>query len=214
MKELVPIDEFGIFADKSYEIRVDSRYVADIFGKEHKNVLDIIRKLGEDEPEFNRLNFQPIKYKDDKGRKQPCYLMTRDGFTMLVMGFTGAKARKFKLAYIQRFNQMEKFVLDLNACKDDFKKLSDALHAAGLDVDKPYAYSTEVDMIYKIVTGKISRKLREEYGIGKDDNLKSHLPEAQVALIDKLYRIDQGLIYAIPDYHERKAKLEEIATNL
>ena len=59
---------------------------------------------------------------------------------------------------------------------NDFKKLSDALHAAELNVDKPYAYSTEVDMIYKIVTGKIACKLREEYGIGKDNYLKSHLP--------------------------------------
>lgn len=213
MKELVPIDEFGIFASKDYQIWIDSRYVADKFGKEHKNVLQSIEQL-ECSEEFGKLNFQPSYYKSEQGKKCPCYLMTRDGFTLLVMGYRGKRAMKFKEAYIQRFNQMEKFVLDLNACKDDFKKLSDSLHAAGLDVDKPYAYSTEVDMIYKIVTGKISRKLREEYGIGKDDNLKSHLPEAQVALIDKLYRIDQGLIYAIPDYHERKAKLEEIATNL
>lgn len=53
----------------------------------HKNVIRAIENLPKDE--FNRLNFEPVKYEDTKGEKRPMYLMTRDGFSMIVMGFTG-----------------------------------------------------------------------------------------------------------------------------
>lgn len=80
--------------------------IAKIFGKEHKNVLRDIEAL--DVPqEFTKLNFEPSEYKDSTGRKLPMVNMTRDGFTILVMGFTGKEAMKYKLAYIDAFNKME-----------------------------------------------------------------------------------------------------------
>lgn len=88
--------------------------VAEIFGKKHKHVVDSIRKLvaefsatKSDGSEFWRSNFGPSNYVDDRGKTQPLYEITRDGFTLLVMGFTGAEAMKFKIAYINRFNEME-----------------------------------------------------------------------------------------------------------
>ena len=57
--------------------------------------------------DFTKLNFQPSEYTDPTGRKLPMYQLTRDGFTLLAMGFTGARAMKFKLAYIEAFNRME-----------------------------------------------------------------------------------------------------------
>ncbi len=80
--------------------------VAETFGKDHKNVLRDIRALG-CSAEFNRLNFEPISYVDSMNRKQDAYIMTRDGFTLLVMGYTGELAMKFKEAYIKQFNAME-----------------------------------------------------------------------------------------------------------
>lgn len=81
--------------------------IANIFGKQHKNVLQDIRSLDCSE-EFTRLNFQLSEYTDPTGRKLPYYTMTRDGFTFLVMGYRGKKAAAFKEAYIKAFNQMEK----------------------------------------------------------------------------------------------------------
>lgn len=83
-----------------------SRNIAEVFGKEHKNVIRAIESLecGED---FTRLNFELSEYVDPTGRKLPEYLITRDGFTLLAMGFTGKEAMQFKLAYIQRFNELE-----------------------------------------------------------------------------------------------------------
>lgn len=70
----------------------DSLKVAYYFGKQHKNVLKAIKELN-CSPEFNRLNFKLVKYTDSKGEKRPMYLMTQDGFTLLVMGFTFRKCR-------------------------------------------------------------------------------------------------------------------------
>ncbi|CAG0896120.1 unnamed protein product [Darwinula stevensoni] len=80
-----------------------SRLVAEKFGKEHKNVLQAISKL-DCSAKFNGLNFNL----DAKGEKRPEVEMTRDGFTFLVMGFTGKEAAHFKEQYIEAFNQMEK----------------------------------------------------------------------------------------------------------
>lgn len=93
-----------------------SRTVAEQFGKQHKNITraieDLIATLEQtDEGKaFNRLNFELISQRDAMNREQPAYLLTRDGFTLLAMGFTGAKAVQFKVAYINAFNRMEQLI--------------------------------------------------------------------------------------------------------
>lgn len=85
---------------------VTSLNIADVFGKLHKNVLQSIESLEVPE-EFGRLNFQPSSYLNAQSKQQPMYNITRDGFVLLAMGFTGKEAVKFKLAYIDAFNKME-----------------------------------------------------------------------------------------------------------
>ena len=63
-------------------------------------------KIGEIEAEFNLLNFEEVTYTDQRNRQQKMYLLTKDGFTLLVMGYTGAEALRFKVAYINEFNRM------------------------------------------------------------------------------------------------------------
>jgi len=88
--------------------RAMSTDVAEFFGKEHFNILRDIREIKANCPEsFDALNFESVEYVDAKGEKRPAYSMTRDGFTLLAMGFTGEKALQFKLAYIEAFNKME-----------------------------------------------------------------------------------------------------------
>ena len=81
--------------------------VANYFTKRHERVLDRIRNL-ECSAEFTEHNFVLSEYTDASGRKLPCYQITRDGFAFLAMGFTGKRAARFKEAYINAFNQMEK----------------------------------------------------------------------------------------------------------
>ena len=129
MKELIPKDKYGVFADIKDTVRVDSRFVAQFFEKHHRHVLRDIERITEPNSGlsegFIRLNFKPSSYKDSTGRKLPCYMMTRDGFTMLVMGYTGKKAMKFKELYIKRFNEMEQFIKTLVTARKEFPLLTE-----------------------------------------------------------------------------------------
>ncbi len=87
--------------------------VAKVFEKEHFHVLRDIENLLKDIPEdFIATNFGLVEYTDAKGEKRPMYNLTRDAFTLLAMGFTGKKAMRFKVLYIETFNAMEKALLE------------------------------------------------------------------------------------------------------
>lgn len=82
--------------------------IAEHFGKQHKHVIRAIRELMAECPEeFSGPNFGLAEYYDDQGKKRPMYEITRDGFMLLSMGFTGANATKLKIAFIEEFNRME-----------------------------------------------------------------------------------------------------------
>lgn len=99
MKNLVEI--------KNNQVVVSSRQVAEKFGKEHKHVLDSVREILKAENSAVRF-FQENMYKVEGNNKSyPEYLMNRDGFTLLAMGFTGKEALQWKLKYIAAFNEME-----------------------------------------------------------------------------------------------------------
>lgn len=86
-----------------------SLIVAEIFEKEHKNVLQSIENL-ECSDTFRELNFQLYEYFRDLGvgkRGYPAYRLTRDGFSFLAMGFTGKKAAAWKEKFLEAFNAME-----------------------------------------------------------------------------------------------------------
>lgn len=80
--------------------------VAECFGKRHDNVMRDIKNL-EVPDEFSLLNFEERDHVDLRGKKQKMYMMTKDGFMILVMGYTGPKAMQFKIAFIEAFNMME-----------------------------------------------------------------------------------------------------------
>lgn len=80
--------------------------VSQHFGKKHQHVLEAIRNL-DCSQDFNASNFRPITYTDGRGRQKPAYEITRDGFSFLCMGFTGAVAAAWKEKYIAAFNALE-----------------------------------------------------------------------------------------------------------
>ena len=91
---------------------VSSLQVAKSFGKRHDHVLRDIQGLiggvdGSQSPKLGSELFYLTEYTTDRGRTYPMYLMNRDGFSLLVMGFTGPEALEWKLKYIQAFNAME-----------------------------------------------------------------------------------------------------------
>lgn len=83
--------------------------VAEVFEKEHKDVMKSIRNLTAQNCAVLKM-FVEDKYINSQNKQQPMYYMNRDGFTLLAMGFTGSKAMEFKLKYIEAFNKMEQVV--------------------------------------------------------------------------------------------------------
>lgn len=92
------------------QIVTDSRSVAEHFGKEHAKVIRSIEEIVSETPKVaSQKMFYKTTYKVEGNNKSyKMYLMNRDGFSLLVMGFTGAKALEWKLRYIEAFNAMEK----------------------------------------------------------------------------------------------------------
>ncbi len=91
--------------------------VAEVFNKNHKNIIRKINEFPKDN--FTKLNFELSKYIDSTGRILPCYKITRDAFSLLVMGFTGEKAYKWKIEFIKAFNEMEKRLRNIEYQKHD-----------------------------------------------------------------------------------------------
>lgn len=206
MKELVPMDDYGIFADTKDTVWANSLIVAQTFGKRHDNVLADLRNLDCSE-KFNLLNFQEITYRDDRGRKQPAVVMTRDGFTFLVMGYRGKKAAAFKEAYIERFNQMERFIKTLTTARQDFPLLTEHIRLLHNE-PKPYHFSNECDLINTLVTGMKAKQFRVAHDIPKGQSIRPYLTEQQIDLLETLQKVDIGLLVAVPDYQQRKRHLE------
>lgn len=95
------------------QIVTSSRNVARDFNKKHKNVIRDIRGLLKNEP-TKRMFYETTYIHDQNNQEYKQYLMNRDGFTLLAMGFTGKKAIQFKLKYIEAFNKMEQQLKELN----------------------------------------------------------------------------------------------------
>lgn len=210
MKNLIPEDEFGVFADSKGVVRVDSLFVAAAFEKGHRHVLRDIARIIEPKSglseNFICANFMLSTYKDARGRKLPCYLLTRDGFTMLVMGYTGPKAMHFKELYIRRFNEMEQCIQSLLAARQDFPMLTEMicrLHES----PKPYHFSNECDMLNRIVLGMSAKQFRLANGIEKGQSIRPYLTAQQIHALERLQHLDYGLLYSCPDFQKRKQLL-------
>lgn len=96
-----------ILSTQNGEPVASSRQIAESFGKEHKDTLECIRQILAAENSATKSMFYETTY-ENRGKQYPMYLMNRDGFSLLVMGFTGKAALEWKLKYIQAFNEMEK----------------------------------------------------------------------------------------------------------
>lgn len=99
MKDLITINQNG-------QPVASSRDIAEHFEKRHDHVVRDIDAFSKDVPNFGEMFFS-VEIPDSYGRPQRAYLMNRDGFSLLVMGFTGKSALEWKLKYIDAFNRME-----------------------------------------------------------------------------------------------------------
>lgn len=135
-----------ILSTQNGEPVASSRDVAKRFGKEHKHVLAAIRQLLVAENSATKF-FHETAF-EYRGQKFPEYLMNRDGFSLLAMGFTGKEAVQWKLKYIEAFNQMEQQLAaqhkEQRAVQDaNIQNAIDQVIAARKELDKQTAFLAE-----------------------------------------------------------------------
>ncbi len=97
---------------------VTSLEIAEHFEIKHKNVLRDIKAISVKIPDsFRELNFEPtfqtVAGPNNSSRQEPLYLLTRDGFTLLAMGYNSKRAIEWKIRYIEAFNALEAHALEL-----------------------------------------------------------------------------------------------------
>ena len=194
--------------NKKETIVVTSLDVAETFEKTHKRVLQDIREM-KCSDEFRQLNFVQSEYLNQQNHKQPMYYITRDGFTLLAMGYTGEKAMKFKEAYINQFNQMENMLLGRLIEREKGivvrQAFTKALKECGEnDRMHGHAYSTYTDLIYRTVFKKSAKQLREDYGVSKTDSHRDLFSVEELEKVKSLEMTVGGLMNCGWGYDEIK----------
>lgn len=206
MRELIPMDSYGVFADGHDTARANSLLVAQYFNKSHNHVLRDIQKLDCSDA-FRLSNFGQSSYINEQGKRQPCVCMTRDGFMFLVMGYRGKKAAAIKEAYIKRFNDMERLIGTLVETRQEFPLLTASIKLIH-EHPKPYHFSNEADMLNRMAIGMTAKEFRKAHGLKDGESIRPYLTAEQLSILDTLQKVDIGLLLAMPDYDQRKRQLQ------
>lgn len=181
---------------KEYEGQpvVSSREVANNFEKEHSKVLRTIKEKIEVNPILaSPKYFIESTYLDKSNRQSKEYLLTRDGFSFLVMGFTGAKADMWKLKYIEAFNKMEEKLKNLNPYTGISKELQaiftidkkqqqieQNVNEVKQDLknfkDNAPLFNIECDTLQKALRGKVIKELGGKNSLAyKDKSIRTKI---------------------------------------
>ncbi len=208
---LVEIIKFG----REERAAVTSLDVAETFGKEHYHVLEDIRVIQSNisSPEFSGL-FLEETYTASNGKKNPMYVMGRDGFTLLVMGYTGEAAMRFKLAYINQFNAMEEALrgklIERQKGIAVRQALTKALQQSAEDARMHgHSYSTYTNCIYKVLFGMNANQLREKFGIGKKESLRDCFTQEELRAVQSMECLVSGLVDCGWEYDQVKAFIQQ-----
>lgn len=171
--------ELTIF-ERRGQLYVDSREVAQMVGKSHKNLLRDIYQYIKTMQKTTELKIEPSDfftestYKDSTGRKLPRFDCTKMGCEMIAHKLTGDKGILFTAVYIKQFHAMERALMERQSLqwqqlrlegKAIRRTLTDAIRDSGEDERMHgHAYATYTDLAYKFATGKTARQLRKERG--------------------------------------------------
>jgi len=165
------------------QVITTSKDVSRFFGKRHDHVIETVRSL--DIPnDFRQRNFAAAEYLDDQGKDQPMFNLTRDGFTILVMGFSGKKAMQFKLAYIEAFNLMEAQLMQQRFPELPPPTLTPDQQRRIQKIIGDKVYATGNKAMYPAYFKHIYRGIKEKFHGAKYDQIPAHLFDDSVAYIN------------------------------
>lgn len=198
--------DLGIF-EKDADAWTTSRDLARVFEKQHFHVMrDIGRIMEEVDPQFTASNFGVSRYKDRSGKSNKQYIMTRKGFSLVAMGFTGKKAMAFKVAYIEAFENMAELIFSRLHAKQGYKEMSAAVanHFGG----GRYAYAEEANRVNRAVLGMTSLEFHEVHRLKRGETPRDAVVKAKLDKIDAAQRLNASLIRAGVDAAERSRILK------
>lgn len=195
---------------------VSSLDVAETFEKEHARVMRDIRELGCSE-EFRVGNFAESYYINSQNKKQPMYYLTRDGFTLLAMGYTGDKAMKFKEGYIRQFHAMEKALQGKLIEREKGiavrQSLTKALQLSNENERMHgHAYSNYTNCIYKVLFGMNANQLKEKHGVSKNGQLRDFFSESELKAVQSMESMVSGMVDCGCGYEQIKEFIEKTNT--
>lgn len=189
--------------------------IAEKFGKEHAHVLRDIRDM-ECSEIFRESNFGLSSYKSAQGKTLPMYEVTRDGFTLLAMGYTGKEAMRFKEDYINAFNAMENELKRIYTERQQWQIerdkgvvirhiLTDTIKMKITDSpNKRFAYPNYTNLIYRTLFGKTAKDLEKEYGIKPRESLRDYFTGNDLAQVQSMEMLVSSLINCGWGYGEIK----------
>ena len=210
---------------KRYEEKLitTSLKVAEVFEKEHKNVLKSIENLVADNSAAKY--FRLTTYKN-RGKEYPMYEMDRDGFSLLVMGFTGEKALQWKIKYIEAFNQMESELKRLYTERQQWQIerdkgvvirhiLTDTIKMKITESpNKRFAYPNYTNLIYRNLFGKTAKELESDYGVKAKENLRDFFTGDDLAKVQSMEMLVSSLINCGWGYQQIKEFIRSEATKM
>ncbi|EIT8674727.1 Rha family transcriptional regulator [Campylobacter coli] len=165
---------------KENKVFINSLDLAKVFNKNHKDVLETTKNQPQND--FTESNFILSTYKDKKGELRPCYNLTRDGFSLLVMGFTGEKAYKWKIEFIKAFNEMEKRLRNIEYEKHDKLAFRQSL-----------GYKSQLKQQKEHYENKI-KALKYDLEHKKELSFKRKLSEKELLELRKILARDYGIL--------------------
>ncbi|EPB1172128.1 Rha family transcriptional regulator [Campylobacter coli] len=165
---------------KENKVFINSLDLAKVFNKNHKDVLETTKNQPQND--FTESNFILSTYKDKKGELRPCYNLTRDGFSLLVMGFTGEKAYKWKVEFIKAFNEMEKRLKNIEA--EQMQKLA---------FRQSLGYKSQLKQQKEKYENKI-KALQYDLEHKKELSFKRKLSEKELLELRKILARDYGIL--------------------
>ena len=176
--------EPAVFTAADGRVVTNSRDVATFFGKRHDHVLRDIDALTVQAPACLP-NFGEGSYTlpSTGAQQHRCFDMTRDGFVLLAMGFTGAKALALKLAYIERFNAMEAALLSQQPARievdvDFAKEIEDGLRKSSGQMIGWLRKNLETPIMDRLC--QLERSLREQ-SAASEKRLLDYAAEARAS---------------------------------
>lgn len=181
-------DAQALLESNNAKLMANSIQVAERFGKPHRYVISDIEAI-ECSEEFYRLNFESIEYMDNRGRQQQMFRMTRDGFSLLVMGFSGTKAMLWKERYIQAFNMLEAAAMVESIERAETRGRSKTVRVVTTDSYKLhgatewYHFVNNTDAIYEIMFGGSAGQLRKRWNLPPKANVRDHLSSTQLNIV-------------------------------